>query len=196
VSDDATTGGMPAPGGKPDEAASTQTTESTGAAVTAGEGEKPKHTEDTTALKSALQRERDARSAAEAQLKAIRDKDLPEGERAKRDLEAATQETGVWKGKYLKSAVGLAAASLGFANPNLADALLVDTEGPIAVDDNGEPTGIETGLRKLLRENPGLASATVRATGTIDGGVRGTARTGGTDMNALIRGARGHTVNG
>jgi len=64
-----------------------------------------------------------------------------------------------------------AASRLGYANPRLATRLL--DPSAIEFEADGTPKNVEPLLRDLLKENPGLASAHVRPTGSIDGGTRG-----------------------
>lgn len=189
-SEDATTGGKPGEGGMPEQVATAQQTQPDGAGGKPGDGGKPEQAEDTTALREALRKEREGRTAAEQRLKAIQDKDLPEAERTKRERDQAVTERDDWKTKYLKTSVGLEAAALGFANPRIAYAMLSEL-GLLEVDRDGIPINVESGLKKLLRDNPGMATSTARATGSAEGGVRGGSSSGGNDMNSLIRRAAG-----
>jgi len=185
---EATTGGMPGEGGMPEQAAAQQTQQD-GTGERPGDGGKPPQAEDTTALRESLRKEREARSTAEKRLKAIEDKDLPEAERVKRERDEVSRDRDNWRTKAHKANVALEAASLGFANPRLAYAALVEFD-MIELDRDGIPTGVESALKKLLRENPGLASTASRASGEADQGAKGGARKTGT-FNDTIREAFG-----
>lgn len=123
-------------------------------------------------------------------LKAIEDKDLPEAERTKRERDEAVRERDAARVEVRKRDVMLEAAALGFSNPRLAYAAVVEM-GLLELDRDGYPTNTEAALKKLLRDNPNLASTTARASGSAEGGVRGTGKAGTTDMNAMIRQAAG-----
>lgn len=111
--------------------------------------------------------EETARTADEAKLSeqertakrlADLERDLADRDRAiaERTVLAATIET---------------ASRLGFANPRLAHRLL--DMAAVDFDGDGQPVNVEKLLRDLLRDEPYLASAHARASGSIDGGTRG-----------------------
>jgi hypothetical protein len=185
MSENATTGGMPGVGGMPPQAAEQQTQQD-GTGARPEDGGKP---DDAAELREALRKEREIRATAEKRLKAIEEKDLPEAERTKRDLERTTQERDGWRSKAHKADVAWQAAQVGFANPRLAYAALVEFD-MLELNADGDPVNVDTALKRLLKDNPGLASAAARPTGDIGQGTR-SAAPAGDDMNRLIRRAAG-----
>lgn len=143
---------------------------------------------ETISLDEARKLRSEAKSLRE-RLKAIEEKDIPEAERIKRDRDEAVKDRDAARAEVRKRDVMLEAATLGFSNPRLAYAAVVEM-GLLELDRDGIPTNTEAALKRLLRDNPNLASTTARASGSAEGGVRGTARTGN-DMNTLIRQASG-----
>jgi hypothetical protein len=59
----------------------------------------------------------------------------------------------------------------------------------VEYDAEGRPKNVDRLLTALLRDMPELSSATARATGSAEGGVRGGSSTA--NMNDLIRSAAG-----
>ena len=183
-------------GGKPDDA--TTGTPATGDTGTAANASTASDDGLTDAGRAAIDKERDARKAAdkrakdlEARLKAIEDKDLPEADRTAKERDALKTDnerlTGELRQERLTNAVIMAASRLGFADP--ADAVrLVDVE----YDDDDRPKDVDAKLAALLKAKPYLASAAARTSGSADPGNAGGASTG-TDFNADIRRAAGKT---
>jgi hypothetical protein len=143
----------------------------------------------------ALEAEREARAAAQrelkevkAQLKQLHDKDLPEAERSARELaelkaanESLVKEIAQHR---TREAVFTSAAKLGFADPT--DAFrLVDIE----LDADGKPRGVEAALTALLAAKPYLKSSSTRVAtgGSADAGNNAGTATGADDMNSQIR---------
>lgn len=81
------------------------------------------------------------------------------------------------------------AGRLGFADP--IDAFRLLERDKVEVDDDGEPKNLQKMLSDLLSAKPYLASSAVRATGSAEGGARGSGAP--SDMNRLIRQAAGRT---
>lgn len=151
----------------------------TEATEAAAEVETQEQAEDPNAgLKSALQKERAARKAAEKRASALEqeraDRDKPDDEKKLDDArrEAASEATAK-ANKRLIAVEFRAAAAKRVKDPRIA-AKLVDLEG-IEVDDDGEvdPEGITAALDALLEEYPDLAPS--RFEGTADQGGKGKA---------------------
>lgn len=87
--------------------------------------------------------------------------------------------------------VTLTAGRLGYADP--MDAYRLLDRSAIERDDDGNPKNLERLLQTMLAGKPYLASSQVRATGSAEGGTRGTGTAGKSDMNALIRQAAGRS---
>lgn len=145
---------------------------------------------------------RERAKAAEDQLKKLADEKraadeaaLPERERYEKRVGELTQELEQVRTQLReergKGAVVNAASSLGFAKPEQAYALLM-YERTLEFDDDGRPTNVEPALKSLLKDNPNLASAAVRASGSADQGSRG-AMPPLNDMNAILRRSAGRT---
>jgi predicted nucleic acid-binding Zn-ribbon protein len=143
---------------------------------------------------------RERAKAAEEQLKRLADEKraaeeaaLPERERYEKRVGELTQQIEQLRNELReergKGAVVNAASSLGFAKPEQAYALLL-YERSLEYDNDGRPTNVESALKALLKENPHLASAAVRASGSADQGARGTLPPLN-DMNRAIRQAAG-----
>ena len=187
----------------PNEAATTGETPGAGETPAAvaqgnGQGETPvtgsatqPNPDETNGLQSALRKERERAEIAERELKALRTKDLPEAERMKAELQTAHDALAAANVRARKSEVMAEAGALGFANPRIAYATLVELD-MLELDKDGQPVNVEQALRKLLRQEPGLARASAVASGSAEGGVRGSAPNGSEpfDMNAMIRGSR------
>jgi hypothetical protein len=110
-------------------------------------------------------------------------KRMAELERQNEDLTRSLLE------ERLMSRVMAAAQRLGFADPG--DAFSLIDQGDLVIED-GYPKNVDKVLKDLLTRKPYLASTTARASGSAEGGVRGTSRPGN-DMNALIRQAAGRS---
>jgi hypothetical protein len=143
---------------------------------------------------------RERAKAAEDQLKRLSDEKrqadeaaLPERERYEKRVGELTQQLEQLRTELRdergKGAVVNAASALGFAKPEQAYALLT-YDRSLQFDDDGRPTNVEPALKALLKDNPNLASAAVRASGSADQGTRGTAPQIN-DMNHLLRRAAG-----
>lgn len=114
-------------------------------------------------------------SAAEAELKKLKDEQLSETERLQNrvvELEKDSAErTQKMQDTLVRAAAISAASKAGFANPDVAYRLL--DPGAIEYDDKGTPTNVSELVGLTLQENPGLSSAAARASGSGDGGARG-----------------------
>lgn len=187
-------GAQPATGAAPGQPA-------TGQPAT-GDGEQQPNTTDSDGLteagRKAIAAERDAAAAAkaalkeaQAELKAIKDKDLPEAERqAKRLTEAETENAQLkqqLQEERTRGAVLSAAARLGYADP--ADAFRLIDPASIELDGDNRPKNVDGLLTKMLEDKPYLkaAAARVAAGGSADGGNAGGAPSGANDMNSQIR---------
>jgi hypothetical protein len=187
ASTDATSGS----GATPDKGAAGKSTGAAATADTGGDGGSPDLGD---AGQQAIEREREAAREAkrllketQAELKQLREKDLPEAERTAGELAElrATNDrlTSEIQRYATREAVFATASRLGFADPT--DAFrLVDVE----LDDDGKPKGVEAALNKLLQDKPYLKAGQARAAtgGSADAGNAGLP-TGADDMNANIR---------
>ncbi len=114
----------------------------------------------------------------EAELKALRDKDLPEAEKMKAEYEAATQR--VSKLETDNRRLSLENAFLKdntheWKNP--ATALkLVDLSG-VSIDDDGHVIGLKDALKKLANSEPYLLKEKSASEGAANGGASSTAPT-------------------
>ncbi len=120
---------------------------------------------------------------------------LPERERFEKRVGELTQQIEELRGQLReergKGAVVNAASAMGFAKPEQAYALVM-YERSLDFDDDGRPTNVEAALKALLKDNSNLASAAVRASGSVDQGSRGTTPVVN-DMNTILRRAAGRT---
>lgn len=148
---------------------------------------------------SALEKERAARREAErlhreaqAQIKTLTEKDLPEAERAQRRLADLEQQSRSWEVEraQMRTEIEVArhATRLGFRDP--ADAFALIDAGSIERDADGRPQNVETVLKNLLRDKPYLRATA--STGAADQGSRGQAGNGTqggkpADMNNWLR---------
>lgn len=145
---------------------------------------------ETISLEEARKLRAEARSLRD-RLKVIEERDVPEAERSKRRLEELERSNeGLVRElqqERIQSRVLAAATRLGFADPADAYSLLPDDALEVA---DGVPRNVDQALKRLLEKKPYLASSTVRATGSAEGGARG-APAGEPNMNQLIRRAAG-----
>lgn len=141
--------------------------------------------------KVALQREREAREAAEKtardltkRLKAYEDKDKSESEKATERIAQLEQdlanERTARQSMALQIAALASARKLGFRDPDLARRLLTASE--IEFDDDGQPKNVDRLLGDIAKQYPALVSTTT----DYGGGPRGTPPVAD-DMNARIR---------
>lgn len=147
---------------------------------------------------AALQRERDAREAAQRELdklakrvKAYEDKDKSESEKnaeriAELEREVETHRKAA-RTATLQVATTSAARKLGFRDPDLASRLISDE---VEFTDSGEPRNIDKLLTDLAKAHPYLLSGT---TGGGDAGLgpRGAPAGANDDINTMIRRAAG-----
>lgn len=124
--------------------------------------------EDVSGLKSALDKERDARKAAEKQAKELaawkqqqEDKDKSESERLTTEAQRAAKERDDALAKIaaadervIRSEVRSRAVALGFADPEDAWAL-IDKAG-VTLDEAGEVQGAEKAVKALADKKPHL----------------------------------------
>lgn len=133
------------------------------------------------------QREESQRQADEAK--------LSEAERqAKRFADMETENAALkaqLRDERIRARIQSAAARQGFADPG--DAFRLLDQDRIEFDANGGPTNVDKLLEGLAKTKPYLLSSNVRATGSAEGGVRGTGAAAGADMNTLIRQAAGRS---
>lgn len=142
--------------------------------------------DDLKKLRSENRSLRERLKALEEAKKAEDEAKLSEGERsAKRisdlERELAERESILAERTVLAATVD-AASRLGFANPRLAYRLIDRSE--VEYED-GVPVNIESMLRRILKDEPYLASAHARPTGSIDGGTRGAAGLTLEQINAM-----------
>lgn len=192
--DDTTTGGTPGTDGtsaQAGQAASQSQGNATGGKP--GSDGTSGQADDTSGLKSALQREREGREAAERELKNLKEKDLPEAERKQRrlsELEAAERSWATERQDLRMEAQAVRLASkLGFADAEDALGWLARNRDQVEFDDKGSPTNLERLLRELLKTKPHYVADAVRPRGSAEGGARGTGAP--VDFNAAIRRAAG-----
>jgi len=143
---------------------------------------------------AALAEEREARRAAERELKKLRDADAArqregqtEAERARSEAEAARAEATSLRAQLqttaIRTAAYEAASKLGYRSPEVAYALL--DRDAIKFKESGEPENVEQQLAKLLEREPYLGKA---AGGDFGGGNRGGAPAAGAPtMNDALR---------
>lgn len=184
--DDTTTGATPGSGATPDRV--DDKTPAAGATPAADDAMA------TDAGREALRREREARLEAERELKALRDKDLPEAERTRRERDELKQvNIGLQaENKRLQTAntVLTLATKMGFADPGDAVAFATDVDG-------SDTRAVEARLAAILKDKPYLASAAARPVpGGADLGRQGQPPAAGKNMNDLIRQSLGINTGG
>lgn len=112
------------------------------------------------ALKRRMQAADQNRSKAEAELKQLRDKDLPELEKLKRDNDEMLKEVARLKGLLNERALDTAFLKDNthtWHNPNAALKLL--DRDAIQIDDDGNVTGLKEALGRLAKEHAYLLNA-------------------------------------
>lgn len=145
-------------------------------------------------LKAALQQ-------ASAELKAIKDKDLPAAEKQRKDLEEANEKVSNLTRKMRKSSLRAEvleqATKLKFRSPSLATRLIDMDE--VDWDEDDEPTNVVGLLKDILEEDPSLRGRRSRTAseddeqdeeGEGDGRKRDSAKSGDF-INRQIRKAAG-----
>jgi hypothetical protein len=142
-------------------------------------------------LREALTKEREASRQLKADLKQLRDKDLPEAEKLTAEREELRAELERMRTDLAKeritNAVVAAAGRKGFADP-LDAVRLVDIE----TDSEGKPLGVDKALDELLKTKPYLRHTQARAGDGDVGNTNGEASGDpDRDMNAMIRRAAG-----
>lgn len=193
------TGGTPGAGATPPQAGGQRPTDDdqprgdgggTPPAQAAGSDDDGKPSDDTTGLRSALQKEREARKEIERQMRDLQERDLPEAAKAQRRLADLEGQQATWERTRdrlsLENEVLRHATAIGFRNPDDA-ARLID-EDALTRDDNGRPTNVKQVLQRILTDKPYLRATA--PTGGADQGARGGSAGNGApdnDMNGWLR---------
>lgn len=142
--------------------------------------------------KEALARIATERDEARAELKRLKEKDLPEAERTARRLSELEAAEKAWQSReqdlVMEAQAVRLAAKLGFADAEDALGWLARNRDQVEFD-GGRPTNLERLLRELLKSKPHYLAEAVRPRGSAEGGARGTGAP--VDFNAAIRRAAG-----
>ncbi len=150
--------------------------------------------------RKAIQAEREARRAAqekvrtlEAELEALKTKDLPEGERIKAENARLKEKLDLLekeqKDQEVRFEVTRLAAKLGIVDTDVA-LLLLQRDEAIEFDKEGRPTNVEAALKVLVKDKPYLTRA-VSGGADAGAGTRAGGATPGANMNDLLRRAAG-----
>lgn len=143
--------------------------------------------------KEAVARIAQERDAVRQELRQLREKDIPEAEKAQRrlvELEAAASAWTIERQNLVMEAQAVRlAAKLGFADAEDALGWLARNRNDVEFDDKGSPVNLERLLRELLKSKPHYQADAVRPRGSAEGGARGTGAP--VDFNAAIRRAAG-----
>jgi hypothetical protein len=118
------------------------------------------------------------RQAAEAALQQLRDKDLPEAERVKRDYETAVSERDALKKDLAQSRIEnafLKQNKYKWRDPEVA--LAIADMSAVSIDDSGNVTGLEDSLKRLAAAKPWMLEADAGAGAEGSGTGTGTGRT-------------------
>lgn len=146
-----------------------------------------------------LARERDKRQEAEKaakqaarELETLRASSMTDQEKAIAEArKSATNEVLAKANARIVNAEIRAAAAGKLANPSAATKFLDASDFQVDDDGDVDRNAIDKAIDRLLKDEPYLAvPASNRATGSADGGARGTSAAS-TDMNALLRRAAG-----
>lgn len=96
----------------------------------------------------------------EAELKALRDKDLPEAERIKAEHEAAVKERDAFRSRFetmaRTNAFLMASADAKIAWANASDALRVGDLDDLEIEDDGTVPGMVEAVKELAKKKPYL----------------------------------------
>lgn len=154
--------------------------------------------EEDRGIRSALQKERDARKAAEKSIKAferriaeIEGKDKSDVERltGERDklLKDLDERSGKLRLTLAEQAVRDAAESAGARNPKLVFRIVRDD---LDIDEDGSVSNLDAAIKDAKKSAPELFGA---GNGKADGGRGGEERNAPSSMNALIRQKAGYS---
>lgn len=163
-------------------------TGTTDPATQSGGGTSNSGSTDGTATVSAeeLERQRERTRAAdqrasklEAELKQIRDKDLPEAEKIKRDLEEANAERDKLREDLKQSRLEMAFLKDNkYKWKNPATALKLADLSSVEVEDDGKVVGLDAALAALAKSDPYLLDTETSGDGNGSGGTGATGASG------------------